>query len=107
MTRRRPMKLLLLLLLTPALASADAYLWINQSGTTEMSGSPPPWVHNMNYEGWRPKYTDLLVGSHRYNAEEHEAGPPVVAQPLRELTDEEKLEIIEANRRRGEIHRAP
>ena len=105
------MKLLLLLLLTPALASADAYLWTNQSGNAEMSGSPPPWVHNMNYEGWRPKYTDLLVGSHRYNVDEYAAQPPVGAQTLRELTGAEQLEAqrqetIEANRRRGETHRA-
>jgi hypothetical protein len=81
------------------------YLWINQSGTVEMSGSPPPWVHNMNYEGWRPMYTDLLVGGHRYNADEYAAQPPVAAQPLRELTGEEELEVhrqevIEASRRR-------
>jgi hypothetical protein len=100
------MKLLLLLLFTPALASADAYLWTNQSGIAEMSRSPPPWVGNLNYEGWRPKYTDLLVGSHRYNADEYAARPPVGAQPLRELTKAEELEaqrqrIIEASRRRG------
>jgi hypothetical protein len=105
------MKLLLLLLLTPALASADAYLWINQSGNAEMWGTPPPWVHNLNYEGWRPKYTDVLVGRHRYNADEYAAQPPIATQPMRELTGEEELEarrqeIIETNRRRGESRRA-
>jgi hypothetical protein len=99
------MKLLLLLLLTPALASADAYLWINQSGTVEMSGSPPPWVRNLNYEGWRPKYTDLLSGRHRSNIDGYAPQPPAGAQPLRELTDEEKAQTqasIAANRRHGE-----
>jgi hypothetical protein len=105
------MKLSLLLLLTPALASADAYLWINQSGAAEMSGSPPPWVRNLNYEGWKPKYTDLLVGRHRQNIDGFAPQPPAGAQPLRELTGEEKLEVerresIEANRRRSETNRA-
>jgi hypothetical protein len=105
------MKLSLLLLLTPAFASADAYLWINQSGAAEMSGSPPPWVRNLNYEGWKPKYTDLLVGRHRHNIDGFAPQPPAGAQPLRELTEEEMLEAqrkesIEADRRRGGIHRA-
>ena len=104
------MKLPLLLLLTPALASADAYLWINQSGTAEMSGSPPPWVRNLNYEGWKPKSTDLLSGRHRYNIDGYAPQPPAGTQPLRELTDEEELEAqtpesIVASRRRGETAR--